>query len=441
MKLSMYNFRKNINDDVLLFNSRTGALAIINDEVVKIMDDIESGVFDENKYDKSLLENMEKFGCILPDDFDEIRLIEYIRNMQKYQKTSLSLTILPTLECNFRCTYCFEDHLKGKMSLENQRYLINFVKHRIKDIKKLHVTWFGGEPMLYKDIVYNLSKELIDLCNRNNVAFSSSMVSNGSLIEKEDIQFFKKYHINGIQFTIDGPKEVHEKRRISVSKEGSFEKILDVTNLCQENDINVSLRINIDKENLNRIDELLGTLKNKIIKYKQINISFGKITTYTESCRSVEAHCLDCDEFEKHRLGLYSKLMKYGFEKCKMMAYPKVKFNNCGADLINSFVIDFNGYIYKCWNQAGRKDENCGHIKEGVKSTSYNYLGWIQWSPVQVEKCSECKILPLCMGGCPSNGGEPFLVSKGTKKNYVCDGIKENMEEMMVYYYRLLKKA
>src|SRR5690606_23118219 len=97
---------------------------------------------------------------------DELSSIKLNRAKSKYHDNSLSLTIAPTLDCNMCCPYCYEDKNKTVMSEEIQNKLIDFVERHLKDypnIESFTVTWYGGEPLLQKEIVYNLSRELIKL--------------------------------------------------------------------------------------------------------------------------------------------------------------------------------------------------------------------------------------------------------------------------------------
>lgn len=432
MKESKYNFIKNIDGVNVFFNSKTCALAVVDDNFMNVLNDIKKNKFKEDNYDKKLIGDMKLSGCIIEDNVDEVRQIEFYRNMSKYDKSSLALTLAPTLACNFRCTYCFENHGNKVMNEKTQDEIISFIKSQIKNIKNLSITWYGGEPLIAKKIIYSLSEKILALCEENKVIYTSFIITNASLLTDQDILLFKKYKIRGAQVTIDGPKDVHDSRRISCDGKSTFDLLINNVNKLLNNGLDVIVRINVDKENISRIKELIFVLKDRIDKYSKLKIDFGKVSTFTEVCKSIEKSCFDNEEYADLLLPLTDNIINMGFDVNKMNIYPQVKYNYCCADYINSFVIDVDGFIYKCWNHVGVKEKSCGHISEMEKIASNEYLKWIQWNPLKNKKCKECKMLPICMGGCPD------LVIDN-KNDPVCDIVKYNLDNIIKFYYEKLK--
>ena len=434
MKLSRYNMLKKYDDTTIVFNAATCALAVVDENFLRVADDIKNNSYDEKKYDAELIGDMKASGCIIDDDCDELRQMEFYRNVSKYDMTNFGLTIAPTLDCNFRCQYCFETHPKGTMSEETQAALIKFVEARLANAKKFTVTWYGGEPLLAKDIVYNLSEKILELCKKYSVDYDAFIITNASLMSDSDIGNFKRHKISGAQITIDGPKEIHDSRRRNIAKESTFDKLIDRVNLLLNNDFRVIVRINVDKENIGYVDDLLKTLQARIERHDKLNIDFGQVSTFTEICRSIESDCYNNEQYADVMLPLYEKVNAYGFALNKMSVYPSPRMNFCCVDYANSFVVDNKGYLYRCWNHVGNIKKSHGNVndleKDELKS---NYLSWIEWNPIRHDKCRNCDILPICMGGCPdamrnSVDGQP-----------VCGTIKYNLDKVLEYYYNQLK--
>ena len=193
-------------------------------------------------------------------------------------------------------------------------------------------------------------------------------------------------------------------------------------------------RINIDKENISCVDELLQTLQNKIDRYQNLKIDFGQVSAFTEICKSIESNCYNNEQYADIMLPLYAKVQEFGFEINKMSVYPAPRVNFCCYDYANAFVVDNGGEIYRCWNHVGNSKYSCGNVKNfGDDKLEARYLSAIQWNPIRHSKCRECKYLPICMGGCPdamnhSADGQP-----------ICGTVKYNLDKVLNYYYEQLK--
>lgn len=434
MKLSRYNFLRQYDDATIFFNATTCALAVVDENFLRVLEDVKNNSYDEKNYDAQLIADMKSSGCLIEDDIDELERLEFYRNLEKYDMTNLGLTIAPTLDCNFRCKYCFETHPKGKMSYETQAALIKFVESRFKNTKLFSVMWYGGEPLLAKEIVYSLSEKFMELCEKFSVEYEAFIVTNASLLEDSDVEFFKKYKIQGAQITIDGVKEVHDSRRRNNTGESTFDKLIDRVNLLLNKGLTVIVRINIDKENIDCVDEFLDILAERIVNRERLNISFGQVLPINEVCRSIKSDCYDNAQFADIMLPLYEKVSNRGFTTKKLLGYISSRVNSCCADYANSFVVDKNGELYRCWNHVGNLKMSSGNVNDGDNLTlEKNYLPWIQWNPIKHPKCRECECLPICIGGCPdmmrnSNDGQP-----------VCGTVKYNLEKILHYCYEQLK--
>lgn len=435
MKESRFNIYYTADDGVrLAFNSLTCALAVIDNTYDALISSLKS-LSKDTVPEK--LKDCYNAACsghfIVDDDVDELKELSIKRNFTKYSIGSLGLTIAPTLACNFKCIYCYETSKPGVMSEKTQSDLIEFVRSHIKTINSLDVSWYGGEPLLTKEIIYSLSEKLIDLCSQNNVEYNAYMISNGSLLDDLTIRKLEEYKVRGIQITLDGPPEIHNSRRICKSGEGSFDIIIEhINRVLLLSNIQVSIRINLDRTNSNHLNNLLEILSEKLVS-KDVKISFGQVTASTDACKSIESSCYNNKEFAKEVLYYYTLLKEHGFDKFNKFPYPQLMLNYCCAELINSFVIDHEGYMYKCWNEVGNYKSSVGNISDGSYDlTNFRNAKWVERNPIDYDDCRNCALLPVCMGGCPHND----VILKNKNK---CDMIKYNNRDIMLNYYKLLK--
>ncbi len=403
-KVSRYNFvlpykGEGDGNKRVLYNSRTNALALIDEEKYAMYKDFkESG---QSILDEKLLSDLERGGYILRDDIDEFELIRFNLLQGRYNTSSLGLTIAPTSDCNFRCIYCYEkDSIRSVTMSDNvQDKIVEFVEARANSIMHLNVTWYGGEPLLAMGIIESLTTRFLEICDKNKIEYGAGVVTNGYFLIPEYVEKFKSFKISTIQVTLDGTPEEHDKRRPLAGGQPTFNRI--ISNLQTVKDIlpcPVNIRINTDKHNVDQVDRVLEILEQHDLK----NITrpyLGMVETPND-CYA-ESTCFHPQEFSiinfnytiKHRDNIAN-------------SYPHLVANACGADANNSLVINADGKLYKCWNDIGVENMSVGDLLNLSADSQTNetavMLKYLMYDPTQDKECSKCNYLPLCMGGCPN---------------------------------------
>lgn len=397
MKQSIYNFfyESEFDDKLIAYNSRTNCLALIEKERYAKIEPLLANEYDDNE----LFEDLKRGGFIVDEKIDEKDIIRYERNCQRYNTAALGLTIAPTLGCNFNCVYCFESSQNNhtKMSKEIQDILLEFIQRRIKTLSQLNITWFGGEPLLAFDVIESLSTKIIELCEKNEVTYFASIITNGYFLTKEIACKMKDLKINMAQVTLDGTRDVHDSRRKLFDGAPTFDKILK--NLEDVIDIypNISLRVNTDVTNKEKVFEILDVIKNSKLD-KKIIPYLGAIYDAND-CYKKDS-CLAVTDFLELDFDFDEEAKKRGYITNVYHKYPQQFRALCGADRYFCFVIDPYGNVCKCWSELGMSEYYIGNIAKDMDLTQ-RLLQYSLYDVFSDEKCSNCKVLPLCMGGCP----------------------------------------
>lgn len=396
-KLSQYNILYNKDNRKYILNTATGAIGELDENNKKNFDNNNNLVC----LQKEVLETGIEEGFIVPSDLDEKKLIELNYLKAQFNDEYLGIVISPTMQCNFACPYCFEPRIKDKMSSKTQDDLISFIElHMKKGIKHLDVTWYGGEPLIYKDIINNLTKKIKKLTVGYNVKYSAYIITNGYLISDDDKLFFNKNDIRGAQITIDGPPEVHDTRRILKSGGPTFNKLIENIKRLLLFGVDVSIRVNVDKTNERYLEQLLQILNQE--KLNECRLALGHVQSYTPICQSISPNCVTKKKFRLLEYEFSQLLKKYNFNDplTKVMLEPKNIY--CGAVMKNYYVVDTDGYLYKCWNDISIHEKAVGKLGETqTEQMKLNEAKYLTWNPCHIHKCEKCKELPLCMGGCP----------------------------------------
>lgn len=156
----------------LAFNSYTCALAVVDEKYEMLLSKLdELGRENVPEELRECYEMAKEGHFIVQDDYDEMTELYTKRNFQKYSIESLGLTIAPTLGCNFKCIYCYETSKPGIMQPEVSDKIVEFVEKQSSHLKSLNVTWYGGEPLLTKELLYSLSEKFIEICNQKKINY------------------------------------------------------------------------------------------------------------------------------------------------------------------------------------------------------------------------------------------------------------------------------
>lgn len=414
MKPSNYNFIWGTDDPekVMVFNSLTTSLVEVGKKYADLLNASRFDYENLSPGQKQFADGLKLGGFVLDDGADELKILKYAFNSAKYDRMGLGLTIAPTLACNFFCAYCYEQVGETRARREGrhtfmpervQRELLKFIERAAKMVRGLHITWYGGEPLLGKEIIFELSKKIIAITEENKVGYSAGMITNGYLLtgEPDIVQKLQDSRVKSFQITLDGPPEAHNRRRVLRGNNGpTFDHILEGIKLLTASEMIVSLRINVDRSNMDDALKLLDILEANNLK--DIPIHLGHVSADTVVCKSIKNSCATIEEFTVLNQTLHEALRQRDFKAGQAPYYPRIA-RACGANLTNAYVIDPDGDMYKCWSEIGDKLSRIGNItdfNQRGKSERMREIRWLTWEPFEYEDCLTCKMLPICMGGC-----------------------------------------
>ncbi|NKI20630.1 radical SAM protein [Paenibacillus dendritiformis] len=399
MKNSYYNFFFDFPEHTkkLAYNARSGSLALMDvDKYNSYHDFVESG---KTIDDENLVRDLQKGGFLIDDNLNELDIMRHELFTHRYSSNHLGITIAPTLQCNLRCIYCYEkENLKNSyMSEETQQELVALVEKQAKYLDSLNVTWYGGEPLLAFDIIVSMTEKFLDICKRFNIQYSAGIITNGFKLSRDLAAKFGKLQISFVQITLDGSRETHNTRRPLRGGQPTYDKIL--SNIIEVADlVNISIRINTDVHNKTSLEQLLLDIEKNNLKEK-VSLYLGHVQANND-CYETNS-CMTRTEFSKYSYLFDKEAHSNGFNT-KHYRVPYRITNFCTADRKNSLVVDPDGLLYNCWVDIGDKEKAFGSISDSQIGKANNeklYLDYLTYDPT----LDECKLLPVCMGGCPKS--------------------------------------
>ncbi|EPW4425771.1 radical SAM protein [Vibrio vulnificus] len=394
-KPSKFNFITVSNDKKykLIFNTASGNLLQIPEKMTKQMYECLETPYEINSINNSkIMSALIEGGFLVPEDIDEIEILKK-RYYKAIGRNVLTLSVMTTLDCNLRCTYCFEQRKSLSLSKTNSRVLLKFLDNQCQDIDELQIDWYGGEPMLQAKLILNLQDRINEITSRKNIKTTYSMTTNGYFLTPSLADKLINAGIKSYQITIDGPKAIHDSRRIQFNGNGTFDSIIaNISYLLPKASIN--LRVNVDRSNSHLLTDLIDTLELQGLK-QLTSISFKAVVF--KGGIDIKNESYSPQEFSK----LISPIEDYAISKgFNIYCEPRDICEFCSVDLPNQWIIRPDLLLYKCSDEFKSK-ESVGHInKEGKIVTNENLKPWREKNIFSDIECKKCIYLPQCMGGC-----------------------------------------
>jgi uncharacterized protein len=362
-----------------------------------------------------------KHRFLISSSFDELEYFKFGYFKSLYNSSVLVTMVLPTLNCNFDCPYCFEYKKNISMSDETVAAYLRWVAAKLHDKKHFHITWFGGEPLLALKQMRHITHEAMELCKAANCGYSASLTTNGYFLTEKVIPQLDEMKIANVHVTLDGPPEVHNLYRKTKDGRGTFSRIIDnISTWCRlsKSHLPLTIRINVTDENIGVVPNMFHYFDEE--SKKRTRVYFRYVWSNEASEHKVFSTRANRDDSFEGLANLYEAATKAGLNVENTI--DEINFNYCEVDLANHFAIDPLGYIYLC-GHTFQPDEAIGHINHDFSDEQLsNYCKWINVNPFDDEECRHCRLLPVCKGGCRKgrfNGQRPCIEERNAVDLYV----------------------
>lgn len=422
-RLSNYVIDTEITDENqnMLVHGYTGAIDIIDRELANYLknnkDSLERGTFPFGEENYDLLN---KRGYIT--DKTPVEEVQYVKDLANLlHKKNLNgikcFGFIITYNCNFRCPYCYESRISnfGKnwsqktftKEIVDEAYEALATIEPVKEKRYRGLLLYGGEPLLKKNqevVKYIVNKGV-------GLGYRFGAISNGFELENyEDILGPDK--LGALQITIDGPRDQHNTTRVHQDGFPTFDKILSNVEMALNKECKVSIRMNTNMENIDKISALHDFFEKKgFYKNPLFQLNSALIYDYLDDLKESDdkakginymSHKDYIDVYEKHPdfnfedEGFYKRISDSITKGQRMMLQPTY----CGAPS-NSYLLDPYHNIYACWERIGDGSQVVGKYNKDRVKFFPNLEEIHSHNVSEKETCSKCKFVFLCRGGCP----------------------------------------
>lgn len=424
MKTSNYSVLMPAGKNYILYNCRTDVMVQVDNRLAELYQKNETDLERIADAAPDFFEYLSSNGFIVEDDFDEQKqIIDYWKEDDENSE-ELLVTINPTMNCNLRCWYCYEEHgKKSKMEQSTVDAVISYLQKQVAGgrFKSIALTFFGGEPLLYFSQVVQPILEQIKKIGTDKVNWTLHFTTNATLLTKEIAEYLQPWYPS-FQITIDGNEFIHNiVKTMGKNKPGTYRMTIGHIRMLLQMRMKVAIRFNYTAKTLERFIDVLTDLKDFSDEEREYcNVAFFRVWQDKKS---------DDEKSLEEKLDfLESAFRSAGFH---VIGQTTRLVGRCYADRDNSIVINYDGMVYKCTAREFNQ-KNCeGRLMED---------GNIEWNSRyeqrrQVRYCNEtcrsCILLALCHGGCSQNKLESPEVgclmgySEEDKMDYIRQRIKD----------------
>lgn len=383
MKQSKYNIDVKINGEDCIYNSLSKAF---------ILKDAFEFINDDSEVKKTLYEN----GFIIDNEFDELLHLQYLYQHEFFNKEHLTIIVTPTWSCNLKCPYCVEKNSEYVLQTKNYFSILKeFSQKNFGNYKHIHISLFGGEPLLFSDDLFDYLNYVNTLKSKNTFEYTTSITTNGTLISSEILRELSKHNCKSLQITLDGNKNSHDKyRQFKVDSSGSFDLLIDKIKLCVEDlddSCNLVVRFNLNNIKSHDLIDTLSLFNEN--ERKRMSLLFRLIYNTKDYKLINDTTFNDLKSFYDlaENLGFNIQNSQHISKQCE-----------AGGDS-NMFYILPDLTLWKCLADLSIKEANIGFIDStgDLHLNLSNLIIWYNASDwTKDTKCNNCNMLPDCLGGC-----------------------------------------
>ena len=434
------------NSEYAILNPVSGSFDIMGDREYKLIRDLDKEKTSDKEFSNYLLErgyafnNQSEQGKAINKAYEDFK--------KELADSQVQLMLVPTYGCNLACSYCFQHGMTNKLNLitkETVDAFFNYVRsHFSGKSQKPFITLFGGEPLVKSAAQKNIIKYIVDKCVTQD--YELSVVTNGyDFVSYIDI--LKKARIKEIQFTLDGSRKVHDSRRATVNKKGSFNRIIEGIEAAIKNKMPVNLRSVFDLENIEDMVNLAEYIDKKgwlDLPADLFKTQIGRNYELFE-CYAKPQHLLSQVELWGKFISLsrkYPVLSKYhkpDFKGIRQIVdvgeMYMASFDTCPA-CKTEWVFDLYGNIYGCTATCGRTEHLLGTFWPEINLNEDAINKWKSRDTKNIPECGDCKYDVICGGGCgvvAANKNDGNILSPD------CRPVKELIDMGVNYYFNDIK--
>jgi uncharacterized protein len=169
-----------------------------------------------------------------------------------------TVVLQPTPFCNINCRYCYLPQRDDKTVMPLATVITIFEKIFASGWSSPYLTviWHAGEPLVLPTSYYQAAFEAIEALRPSRIQLRHCVQTNGMLIDQEWCDFIKKWQI-GVGVSVDGPRHLHDAKRVTRAGKGTFERTIAGIRLLRRENVPFHVITVLSEKSMHAPDELL----------------------------------------------------------------------------------------------------------------------------------------------------------------------------------------
>ncbi|WP_178076014.1 radical SAM/SPASM domain-containing protein [Paenibacillus oralis] len=388
------------------------------------------------------MEKYQKQGILLDSPITKVQhpateFLEY-----QLERCINSITFQMSQNCNLRCSYCpysdngiYENrsHLAKNIKWETVKKGIDFMVAHSKDVDHLHVSFYGGEPLIAKDLVIAAMDYTLKQVHGKDISFG--MTTNATLLDDEFANAASSYNLT-IMVSLDGPKEIHDRNRAFASGRGSYDVLYQNIKRIKEKypQLHEKMKFNtvinpgsnygeifdFFRSNQDIVDLSKVNFNTLSLNYTDMSFTYGKDYFEERNYEALKAYLILLGKLKKEPVSYHKGdiemifSLKEFFSPIKETPSEAHPSGTCVPGLKKLFV-DVNGNFFPC----ERINENStlmkiGNVEQGFEIDKVREI--LNVGSVTEDHCKDCWAFHCC-SICPASAdnGKDEQYSKSYK--------------------------
>jgi uncharacterized protein len=370
----------------------------VDDPTLKALDRWRQGSTPSDTVERETQDALLEDGFLVRSrDEDDLRLRAHLDRASDGVPGTLFVTLMPTLQCNLACNYCFQKDFPAftKMSSPTEDATLEWILRLVDErgLSDLQVHYFGGEPTTRKDFCLRSAKILGSAMRARGGRFAWQMTTNGVLLDLPFAKEMESYGQGQYKITLDGDKESHDQERVYRDGRGSFDQIFENVVALAKSGSKVRIGGNFYPHQVASFEKLLDRLEATGVAKLLAGVRFKPIVDEKSACTG----CPSQQKAESQALVQLNKSVErrkmterlYQGELLESLLGP------CELHWKHSYTVDPEGRVYKCPAVAGKPGLEVANVVSQEPEKIAPLLELRPW-----EQCGDCAYLPVCVGGC-----------------------------------------